>query len=54
VVSEQQQKRRNLQERTATGWNQWYRGSNLAQVAVHAHMITLDYHGHGRTARSCV
>ena len=54
VVSEQQQKRRNLQERTATGWNQWYRGSNLAQVAVQAHTITLDYNGHGRTARSCV
>jgi hypothetical protein len=34
TVSPQQQQRRTLQERAATGWNQWVRSSNLAQVVL--------------------
>jgi hypothetical protein len=34
AVSPQQQQRRTLQERAATGWNQWVRSSNLAQVVL--------------------
>jgi hypothetical protein len=54
-VSSQQKKRRFLQERTARGWNQWARASNLAEVVL-PHQVGVDLGIHdglsGKTFRS--
>ena len=40
-VSEQQMERRALQERASTGWGQWQRSSNLAQITL-PHQVGVD------------